>query len=113
MLVAERSIYGFTDAARAWWEQLKAVLQSAGAVMSDVEFAYFYLHDDCGQLIGIILAHVDDLLFAHDGSEAAELFMKNLREQIEFGEEKAATSPGGLEYCGRRYVQSADFSIEV
>ena len=110
LLRPNKHIYGFTDAARAWWLQLQGLLLELGAVPSAHEPAVFYLKDDDGKLIGALVAHVDDLLVAFDHDHPkVQTFMKTLKERLAFGSWKRAD----FVYTGRHFVQDKDFNVEV
>ena len=56
---SRKAIYGFSEAAGLFWLALKERLESDGWVESRLEPALFYLHRG-GQLLGILVTHVDD-----------------------------------------------------
>ena len=60
LLRAKKAIYGFSEAARLFWLALKEHLESDGWCESRLEPALFYLRRG-GQLLGILVTHVDDL----------------------------------------------------
>ncbi|CAK0891172.1 unnamed protein product [Prorocentrum cordatum] len=63
LLRARKAIYGFAEAARLFWLALRDALLSDGWLQSRLEPALFYKRVD-GQLKGIAVSHVDDVLVA-------------------------------------------------
>ena len=55
-------VYGLNDASRSWYLRVKEVLLELGMKMCEVENAVF--HYGKKTLDGIIIIHVDDMLFA-------------------------------------------------
>ena len=55
-------VYGLNDASRSWYLRVKEVLLELGMKMCEVENVVF--HYDKKTLDGIIIIHVDDMLFA-------------------------------------------------
>ena len=71
-----KSLYGIRDAARAWYRELDAFLIKSGCTRTQLDRAsYIYIKD--GQLKGIIVAHVDDLLWCGEQD-----FMLQIVEKI-------------------------------
>ena len=58
---AKSSIYGTKDAGRGWWKKVRRVLISCGWTESRLEHCLFFLVDDKGVLVGLLIIHVDDL----------------------------------------------------
>ena len=59
----KRFIYGLNDAPRAWYNKVKSEFKKLGAVLSKYDNSLFMWHKD-GQLVGILVCHVDDFTFA-------------------------------------------------
>eukprot|EP00971_Amphidinium_carterae_P259338 5146094-Amphidinium_carterae.1 len=68
VLRARGSIYGTRDAPRAWWLHHKQVLTELGWTPNPLKQAFFVLLAKDGEVIGLLLTHVDDLLFTGRGS---------------------------------------------
>ena len=66
-----------------------------------------------GELLGLVLAHVDDLLMTLKPCPETEAFKKELRKRIKFGAWDAAQSEKGFKYCGRTWKQNPDFSVDI
>eukprot|EP00971_Amphidinium_carterae_P142482 2822415-Amphidinium_carterae.1 len=65
---ARGSIYCTRDAPRAWWTYLRGILVSLGWESHPLEDAVFCLRDpNTHRLVGLMMTHVDDLLFAGEG----------------------------------------------
>eukprot|EP00975_Prorocentrum_lima_P058187 12209102-Prorocentrum_lima.AAC.1 len=60
---AKKAIYGFVEAARPFWLALQEAFLSDSWRQSRLEPALFYRRAD-GQLEGIAVSHVDDVLLA-------------------------------------------------
>ena len=106
LLRAKGSIYGTKDAARAWWMFLKDTVVSLGWTLSLFEKALFLLFDQ-GELVGLILSHVDDLFTAGTGP-LYEKSMKKLRDEVKLTFEEPP-----FRYCGKIVKQDEDFTIRV
>ena len=63
LLRARKAIYGFAEAARLFWLALRDASLADGWVQSLLEPALFFRRVD-GQLKGIAIMHVDDILLA-------------------------------------------------
>ena len=61
----KKSVYGLNDAAKSWYESLKAILTENGMTVSSLDLALFYYQDD-DKFSGVMCIHVDDVLFAGD-----------------------------------------------
>ena len=59
----QRCIYGLNDAPRAWYDKVKAEMILLGASLSKYDHSLFMWHEN-EQLIGILVTHVDDFIFA-------------------------------------------------
>ena len=67
ILRALGSIYGTTDAGRAWYLRSKKILSEYGWEESCLERSVFVLRDRTGgenKVVAVMFAHVDDLLLA-------------------------------------------------
>ena len=69
-----KPVYGLVDAPRLWWESLSKTLVGLGMKASELGGCMFYKRDDVGNLIGIIVFHVDDLIFGGNQQFLNEVF---------------------------------------
>ena len=98
-----KPVYGRPDAPRAWYEELARVLTGElGFCKSYIDPAVFMLRDPQGCLLGVMVVHVDDLMFCHDGSVLAKKTAKDLAKRFPFGTwDRVADKPCGVTYCGK------------
>ena len=60
----KKTCYGLYDASRSCYLAVKEELSKLGMKTLSGDEAFFYLHDENQQLIGLCILHVDDFLFA-------------------------------------------------
>ena len=60
----KKPLYGLGDSARRWYLTLRDRLIEAGCVISVLDQSVFRYYDERNNLCGIIVTHVDDLLYA-------------------------------------------------
>jgi hypothetical protein len=72
----KKPAYGLCDASRCWYQKLKEEILATNCKQSSLDNAVFYFYDD-GKLQGVILIHVDDMLFA-----GTQTFCDNVIEKI-------------------------------
>ena len=73
LLKVVKSVYGLPDAPRAWFEALVERLQRLGFVQTWHDAAFLTKRAE-----GLIILHVDDCFFSHDGSPEAQRTIKEL-----------------------------------
>ena len=61
----KKPFYGLDDASRKFWLKLKQTLKSMGLKVIIADDAIYYLHEE-GELKGVVLTHVEDLILARD-----------------------------------------------
>lgn len=76
-----KGVYGLTDASRMWYERVNEVLVNGNYVRSFVDPALYFKYED-NKVIGIILCHVDDFLYAGSTKEV-ENIERNIKEHFE------------------------------
>eukprot|EP00435_Cladocopium_sp_Y103_P049354 s1856_g14.t2 len=82
--------------------------QPAGGMKALKVMPALYFHqDENGDLDAMLCTHVDDLLFAHKPSGAK--VMEEILGKFSVGK----TEEGSFRYCGRRFTQHDDFSVEI
>ena len=108
LLRAKGSIYGTRDAGRAFWLHLLAILKTAGWRESALESAMFYFVLD-DKLCGIMITHVDDLLYGYDEScKEVARSAKEISDKV-----KLTTDRTPFVYCGKKIEQDDDGTIKV
>ena len=79
--------YGLVDASRGFYLELEKTLLELGCVVSKHDPAMYMYHGDSGELDGVILTHVDDMLHGSGGSEFEKKVMGPLKARFMFGHE--------------------------
>ena len=109
-----KGIFGLADAPREWWLRLSRCLQDHGWQRTLVDGAMWCLWgepDEAAKLKGIrpleglIVAHVDDLLFT--GSPAAEISLNKVGSELGFGSQDV----NDFTWCGKRIRHALDGTI--
>ena len=90
----KRCIYGLNDAPRAWYNRVTEELLKTGAVRSKIDGAMFMWYKG-GKLIGHMVCHVDDLIFAGTKQWFEDVIGK-LKRVFHIGSE----SQGAFRYVG-------------
>ena len=80
--------YGFVDASRGFFLELEETLQQLGCKVSYYDPAMYLYYDKEGDLKGMILTHVDDLLHGSGDDEFEEKVMKPFKIKFLFGSEE-------------------------
>lgn len=103
-----KGIFGLSDSPRRWYLRLHKSLCKLGWVRSEIDPALWFLwnhqHDE---IIGMVLSHVDDLLFG--GNDVAAASLDQLGSELGFG----SMEEGQFVYCGKQFTQHEDFSISI
>jgi len=71
-----KPLYGLGDSARKWYFTLRRTLLEAGCVVSQLDNSIFNYFDDKNQIAGIVVTHVDDLLYAGNAKFYKEVIRK-------------------------------------
>ncbi|CAE7707379.1 RE1 [Symbiodinium sp. CCMP2592] len=111
-----KPVYGRPDAPRAWYEELSRILQEElGFTKCMVDPAMFMLRDSRGALRGIMIVHVDDVMFCHDGSAWGHEVADKVHARFPFGTWlKVADQESGITYCGKEIkIKKRDGEIGV
>ena len=77
-----KRIYGLRDASRGWILEVREFLISLGMQQSAMDRALFFLKDKAGNLIGLIVTHIDDFLFIGNEVFHREIIHKVLRRYV-------------------------------
>ena len=100
--------YGFVDASRGFFLELEETLCQLGCKVSSHDPAMYLYYDEGGDLKGMILTHVDDLLHGSGDQEFEEQVLKPLKEKFLFGSEEESA----FLYVGMQVKQNTN-SITV
>ena len=106
-LLCRVPIYGSIDAGRGFYLRMDSEVKTAGMKASKVMPALYYHQDENGELDAMLCTHVDDLLFAHKPSGAKVI--QEILGKFSVGK----TEEGSFRYCGRRFTQHDDFTVEI
>lgn len=102
-----KGVFGLADSPRRWYLRLHKSVTRLGWVRSNVDAAQWFFYDKAGSLQGMMVSHVDDLLFA--GTSVAKQTLDALGQELGFG----SLDTGCFNYCGKQVKQLDDGSIEV
>ena len=102
LLLAQKPVYGTKDAPRGFWRRLHRVCLQLGLRAVPYENAAYVLTDSAGKLKGVMVSHVDDLLWCGDGD--MDDIMTKLQAEFKFGTLEVNDS---FTYCGRLISQDA------
>ena len=97
-------VYGLADASRSWYLKVLEVLESLGMRKFKLDGAMF-VRDRCG-LDGVIIIHVDDLLF-FGTSDFLDNVMKRFKELFKISREESEV----FKYIGIKLTQRKDLII--
>ena len=99
----KRCIYGLNDAPRAWYERVKSELIQLGGKLSLYDDAMFLWHDQECNIIGLIVTHVDDFIYA-----GTEQWHYEVSGQVKQNFKISAQATGSFRYVGLNVVQMAE-----
>ena len=88
-----KPLYGLSDSCRNWYFTLKKALNELGLTISQYDKAMFYFRDE-NKLQGIVIIHVDDLLYA--GSGKFQNIMKEVSQRFKISK----CEQGAFRYIG-------------
>ena len=100
------TIYGTKDAPRGWFKNLHGTLVKEGLRAVPHEAAAYVLNDKKGQIEGLVVVHVDDLLWT--GGKNIEAKMRKICELYKFGK----VEKNNFRYCGRE-VKKDETGIHI
>ena len=114
-----KGIFGLADAPREWWLRLSRTMSENRWVRSCIDAAMWLLwsapqdgqqefdnYESC-TLEGVIIAHVDDLLFC--GSKVAEASLAKIGQELGFGSQDF----NDFTWCGKRIRRASDGSVRL
>ena len=93
--VVSNTVYGTKDAPRGWFKNLHGTMMKEGFRPIPHEQAAYTLQSPDGSLAGIVIAHVDDLMWT--GGSYVEEKMKQVCSHYNFGK----LEQDNFRYCGR------------
>ena len=98
-----KPVYGRPDAPRAWYNELARILeQELGFSKCRTDPAMFALRDKQGNLRGLMIVHVDDVMFCHDGGELGKHVESDMTKRFPFGTwMRVHEQASGVTYCGK------------
>ncbi|CAE7911421.1 RE1, partial [Symbiodinium necroappetens] len=98
-----KPVYGRPDAPRAWYNELARILeQELGFSKCRTDPAMFVLRDEDSRLRGLMIVHVDDVMYCHDGGELGKRVEESLTKRFPFGTWlQVREQQGGVTYCGK------------
>ncbi len=106
-----KGVFGLADAPREWWLRLSRSMAENQWVRSLVDAAMWCLWSKDAEgnslLEGIVVAHVDDLLFT--GSVNAEKSLLAVGDALGFG----SLDRGDFCWCGKRIRRASDGTIRI
>ena len=105
-LASNLPVYGTGDAGRRFYKSFRKAAYESGLVENKTMKA-LYSHSVDGEIMVIVAAHVDDLLYA--AKPGYEYIIDDLLKRFEVKE----TKEGKFRFCGREYEQYDDHSIKV
>ena len=100
----KKTIYGLKDAAKAWYDKVRKVVEELGGMRSSLEPVIFYWRDEKEKLMGIMCTHVDD--FCYGGNNT---FLKNnmkvMEKKLKVGEKQSKF----FKYIGVNISQQSEY----
>ncbi|CAE7947914.1 RE2, partial [Symbiodinium sp. KB8] len=100
LLIANKPVYGTRDAPRGFWRRLHTVCVAQGLRPIPHEHAAYVLNKKDGNISGILVSHVDDLLWC--GDKGMDEVMAAIQAEFKFGSLEHGDK---FEYCGRTIQQ--------
>ena len=77
----KKPLYGLNDASRRFWLRVKEVFKKENMKSLPGDEAFYYKHDESGNLIGMIITHVDDFQIAGQ-DEFIDCILEKLRNTL-------------------------------
>lgn len=106
-----KGVFGLADAPREWWLRLSRSMKEHGWVRTLIDGAMWCLwstsKDGEKTLEAVVVAHVDDLLFA--GSKPGEDSLNAVGQELGFG----SLQRSDFTWCGKRIRRAADGTIRL
>ena len=96
----KRCIYGLNDAPRAWYERVEQELVQLGGKSSIYDDAMFMWHDNNGELIGLLVSHVDDFVYC-----GTAFWHRSVMDKMIAKFNISSQAQGSFKYIGLNVVQ--------
>lgn len=114
LFLIRKPVYGKPEAPRAWFDEFSsALVYECGFEQSVLDPALFFKRDTQGNLKGMAIIHVDDILVGHDGSDEVSGTVSKLNGLFPFGDwDRVIEKQGGVVYCGKRITAHKNESHE-
>eukprot|EP00913_Durusdinium_trenchii_P018068 g16978.t1 len=93
--IVSSTVYGTRDAPLGWWKNLDGTVGKKGFKPVPYEPGAYTLLEDNGELAGLLITHVDDLMWT--GGATVEARMDEICKHYNFGKVEKDT----FRYCGR------------
>ena len=103
-IMALTHIYGSRDAPRGFWLELRQAMLNEG--LREIEPALYALSSAEGELQGLVVTHVDDILWC--GKTPMEEVMERIQKRFTFG----SVEQDDFRFCGRK-VTTKDNYLEI
>ena len=100
-----KPMYGLGDSARLWYLTLKQHLLSLGCKMSKLDQTVFRFYEN-GKLSGVLVTHVDDLLYAGD-TKFHQTVIKSIMNRFKISRQYS----GCFTYLGLNVVQNRELGM--
>ena len=107
-----KSAYGLADAPLLWFKEATRRLRNLKLVPQQIDKCTFAYYSDTGELKGMLILHVDDMLVAGDPSSEFGQMIDSLKKDFEFGKWEELTPQHEVTYCGG-VLQRTSTTIEV
>ncbi|CAE7591026.1 RE1 [Symbiodinium sp. CCMP2592] len=107
LVIVSTTVYGTKDAPRGWFKKLDTTLQQNKLRRVHLEPGFYVMNSDDGKEVkGLLLVHVDDLLWVGDSDMNAA--MERIQQEYRFG----SLDESHFKFCGRWLKQGPD-GVEV
>ncbi len=98
-----KPMYGLEDSSRRWYHTLKNTLMELGCRMSRLDKAVFCYYGNGGKLMGMLVTHVDDLMYAGGAKFIKEVIQKLTKKFV-----ISRLHSGTFQYLGWSITQYED-----
>lgn len=104
-----KSAYGLSDAPLLWWTEADRQLRQLKLVRRKLDKCTYMMYNSNGQLIGLMILHVDDVLLGADMNDPETVTMINkIKSSFDFGKWQTLDEKSPMIYCGGRISKQKD-----